>query len=125
MNHAQARNEARQHAATHGVMMIVGLETDDDTGETQIGYCPIDRVGPAFVHTIIECVYPDGTIRHVPDKQSDQRNELENEVIGAAIEFINQARNGLYRSIPKYREALAAAVDALQNECDGEWRPGE
>lgn len=38
--------------------MAVGWQTNDDTGEDEIGYCPLSHVGQAFVHTVITTVQP-------------------------------------------------------------------
>lgn len=50
----QARQHAKTHALQSGVVMAVGYQMNDVTGQNEPGYCPASIVGPAFVHTVIE-----------------------------------------------------------------------
>ena len=50
-------------------------------------------------------------------------DELEQDVIEAAIEYSQQARHGLYRDLAQHRNALFEAVDRLVMEHDGRWMP--
>jgi hypothetical protein len=45
--------EAQRCANETGTVMVVGLQTNDDTGEYELGWCPMACVGPAFVHTVM------------------------------------------------------------------------
>jgi len=57
----QAYEIAQKNADEHGVVMVVGFQTNDTTGEKEIGYCPKAAVGPAFVHTVLHTIYPTNT----------------------------------------------------------------
>jgi hypothetical protein len=58
MNLAQrweaVRLKARRIAREEGADMVIGWQTNDDTGEDEPGYCPAAAVGPCFVHTVTE-----------------------------------------------------------------------
>ncbi len=58
MNQNEARRQAQQNADDYSIVMVVGLQTNDVTGENEFGYCPKSAVGPAFVHTVLEEVKP-------------------------------------------------------------------
>jgi hypothetical protein len=52
------RLRARRLAREEGVTMVIGWQTNDDTGENVPGYCPLSVAGPCFVHTITETFEP-------------------------------------------------------------------
>lgn len=52
-------------------------------------------------------------------------NDLEAEVIEAAIEYVHQKRNGLYKDEPRYFRDLELATERLLLENDGEWKRPE
>ena len=52
-------------------------------------------------------------------------SEQEQEVIQAAINFVDQTKNGRYRDVPNFYAELVNAVEQLVMEHDGRWRPRE
>jgi hypothetical protein len=52
-------------------------------------------------------------------------SEMEQEVIEAAIEFVNQTKHGRYRDVPNFYAVLVEAVEKLVIEHDGRWQPQE
>jgi hypothetical protein len=54
----RAETIATREAKAGKCAMVVGWQTNDNTGEWEPGYCPKLVAGPAFVHTILKEVAP-------------------------------------------------------------------
>ena len=56
---------------------------------------------------------------NLPGKKTFWQDDLIQEVVTAAADYIDQIRHGLYADTPKVQAVLGAAIDALRAENDG------
>jgi hypothetical protein len=57
-----ARLVARRIARIQDIDMAYGWQTNDDTGELEPGYCPLEAVGPCFVVRVVGIAYAKGSM---------------------------------------------------------------
>ena len=58
MTIGEARLCAQRSATQYGIVMVVGWQLNDTTGEKEYGYCPLTSVSPAFIVEVLETVQP-------------------------------------------------------------------
>ena len=115
MTHEQARNDAIALAIKHHTVMAVGYQQNDHTGENEWAYCRLEVVGPCFVHTVIETVDVDGTVKSSVSKLPDLN--------GSKIGVVEHSDSGTSFSgenaVDLYRLILLKSGLKLEMKCPG------
>lgn len=88
------RAEAQKNADEHKIVMVVGWQVNDTTGEKEYGFCPEHAAGNAFVVEVLETIRPyKGGRADFAARQERRKDRLTNAAANARAESSQRYQN--------------------------------